>query len=262
MDAPIPRVDPTKSWLVATGAMICMIAGSVPLSGLSFFHPYLFATMGAAGAGQAQILFYFTLWIIFASSTLLGVVHGAAQIVAPYLSYKVTAAAPLGLAQPLSFYSLLMSIWTIALVVMKPLLGFLNDRIGVIAAYGIALAVQSGFFLYLPQLAAFGTVIPVVMMLFMSAGMATGTVQPPLVTARAMGPASSARSGRSPGPATCSAWLPAPRSGGCSTTPPPMATTLGFTLAPLALAVVLLGSWVGLTRGRAAHLAQNASWDG
>lgn len=57
----------TRHWIVASGTLICMIAGSVPLSGLSFFHPYIFLRMGPGSeqnVAQGSILLYFTLLML------------------------------------------------------------------------------------------------------------------------------------------------------------------------------------------------------
>lgn len=66
--------------------------------------------------------------------------------------------------------------WLWTLVASIVLLGMLH---GLIPAMVIGLALQSAFFLFLPHYHQVGAVIPRVAMLFMSAGMATGTVQPP-----------------------------------------------------------------------------------
>lgn len=101
-------------------------------------------------------------------SMMLGIVHAAAQIMAPYLTMRVTTAPPDGLGGALGFYSLLMMTWTLGLVIIKPTLGVLNDKFGIMWAMIITLSLQAIFFaFFLPNFASLGTVLPFV-------GMAVG----------------------------------------------------------------------------------------
>lgn len=190
------------------------------------------------------------LWLLFASSVLLGIVHGAAQIMSTYLTDRVTSAPPIGLGKELAFYSLLMSIWTIGLIFLKPMLGVLNDKLGVIPAMAIALAMQSAFFLFLPKFAQFGTIVPMIMMLMMSAGMSTGTVEPPLITAQAMGPRDFGKIWSIAGSAfTLGSAVGAPI-WGMFYDEATRSYTMGFQLAPFALALVVVGSFIGMKMGK------------
>jgi len=205
------------------------------------------------GFTRAQALRTPWLWLIFACSVLLGVVHAASQIMAPYLTMRVTAAPPVGLGQQLTFFSLAMSVWTIGLIVMKPLLGVLNDKLGIMWAFIIAAALQASFFFFLPMYANFGTLVPVLMMLTMSAGMSVGTVEPPLITASAMGPRDFGKIWAVTGSAyTLGLAVGAPVWGlfyNAST----KSYDTGFLLAPIVLAVVVVGSIIGTNAGRRQH---------
>lgn len=79
--------------------------------------------------------------------------------------------------------------WTIGLIVFKPLLGWLNDKIGMLLAMLLTLGAQSLTFLWLPHM-VYGSPVALmfVAMVFMAAGMSNGTVQPPLLVAGAVGP--------------------------------------------------------------------------
>lgn len=210
------------------------------------------------GLTFAQALRSPWLWLIFACTVLLGIVHGAAQIMAPYLTMRATAEPPVGLGQPLAYYSLLMSVWTIGLIFVKPALGILNDKIGVIGAMAIALALQAVFFLFMPHFASFGTVVPIVMMLLMSSGMATGTVEPPLLTSQAMGLREFGKIWSVTGSAyTLGVAFGAPI-WGTFYEPATKSYTTGFLLAPIALAIVLVGAIIGTRAGRRQCLAQHA----
>lgn len=131
--------------------------------------------------------------LVFAAIVVLGLVHGGAQILSVYLQGNTVYSDPtLPLrSQPsaqTAFFSALMTTWTIGLVFFKPLLGWLNDKIGILGAMLVALGLQSLTFLWLPHM-VYGSPVPLmfVAMVFMAAGMSVGTVQPPLLIARACG---------------------------------------------------------------------------
>jgi MFS family permease len=196
------------------------------------------------------------LWVIFATSVLLGIVHAAAQIMAPYLTGKVTA--PLstgGLAQPLGYYSVLMMLWTLGLIILKPTLGVLNDRLGVLWAMVITLGMQAAFFLFLPNFGAYGTVVPMIAMFFMSAGMSNGTVQPPLITANAMGPKAFGKIWSVTGTAYTLGMAVGAPIWGLFYDAATKSYARGFYLAPFALAIVIAGAVIGMNAGRRQHLA-------
>lgn len=135
------------------------------------------------------------LLLIFGSVIVLGIVHGGAQILTVYLQGNVIY-SPADLARPLAerdpadtaFFSAIMMTWTLGLLVFKPLLGWLNDRIGILGAMLVTLGMQSFAFFWLTRM-EYQTLVPLmfVAMIGMAAGMSNGTVQPPLLFANAAG---------------------------------------------------------------------------
>lgn len=223
------------------------------------------ATRPVPGFTFAQALRSPWLWILFGCSVLLGVVHASAQILAPYLTMRATEAPPLGLDQPLAYYSTLMSIWTIGLIILKPMLGVLNDKIGVIGAMIVALVLQSVFFVFLPHFHTFGTILPMLMMLLMSAGMSTGTVEPPLLTAQAMGPRDFGKIWSVAGSAYTLGMAVGAPIWGMFYNPETGSYTTGFYLAPVVLVIVVVGALIGSRAGKkqftAEHERELAEWE-
>lgn len=88
-----------------------------------------------------------------------------------------------------SFYSTMFMVWTIALVFWKPILGVLNDKIGLVGMMIISMALMAAALLYMPAM-VFGssTMLVFATMVGMSAGISNATVTPPLVMAAAVGP--------------------------------------------------------------------------
>lgn len=206
------------------------------------------------------------LWLIFSMSVVLGVVHAAAQIMAPYLTMRVTTEPPEGLGGPLGYYSLLMMTWTLGLIVIKPLLGVLNDKLGIMWAMLITLSLQAIFFaVFLPNIAQMGTFMPFVGMVFMAAGMANGTVQPPLITATAMGNKAFGKIWSVTGAAYMLGMAVGAPIWGLFYDPVTGSYTVGFLLAPVALAVYLVGSVIGMNAGKRKHMAmyeqELAAWE-
>lgn len=133
------------------------------------------------------------LWLVYAMIIVLGMVHAGSQVLAIYLQ-DVSVYSDPGLplkAQPAdetAFFSMLMISWTLGLLAFKPLLGWLNDRIGMLATMLLSLGMQALTFLYLPHMVyGSSTMLMFVAMMFMAAGMSNGTVQPPLLVAGAVG---------------------------------------------------------------------------
>lgn len=224
------------------------------------------STKPVPGFTFAQAMRNKWVWVIFAMSLLLGIVHAAAQIMAPYLVPRVTEAPPDGLGQPLSFYSLLMMTWTLGLIFLKPLLGILNDKLGVMWAMVITLSLQAAFFgLFLPNYASLGLILPFLGMVFMSAGMSNGTVQPPLLIAGAVGPKAFAKVWSVIGTAwTLGMAIGAPI-WGAFYNPETNSYTTGFYLAPVAIAIIITGSVTAMNAGKRQHLkqyeAELAEWE-
>lgn len=204
-------------------------------------------------------------WVIFGMALLLGIVHASAQIMAPYLVPRITAAPPDGLGQPLSFYSLLMMTWTLGLIFLKPLLGVLNDKLGVLWAMVLTLSLQAVFFaFFLPNYASLGLILPFIGMIFMSAGMSNGTVQPPLLIAGAVGPKAFAKVWSVIGTAYTLGMAVGAPIWGLFYNPETNSYTLGFYLAPVAIAIIIVGSVVAMNAGKRQHMklyeAELAEW--
>ncbi|MDO5498323.1 MAG: MFS transporter [Propionibacteriaceae bacterium] len=89
----------------------------------------------------------------------------------------------------IAFYSTLFMIWTIALVFWKPLLGVLNDKIGLVGMMVVSLALMIAALLYMPSMIyGSSTALMFAAMIGMSAGISNATVTPPLVIGAAVGP--------------------------------------------------------------------------
>lgn len=198
------------------------------------------------------------LWMVFAASLLLGMVHAAAQIMAPYLTGQWTAKPPAGMGQPVALFSTAMMVWTLGLLVLKPVLGILNDKFGVLVAMVITLGMQAAFFVFLPSYAAAGNAIgiwlPIVAMIFMSAGMSNGTVQPPLLTAGAVGQKAFGKIWSIVGSAYVLGSAVGAPIWGLFYDPATKSYSTGFLLAPFVLAVVVVLGVIGMNRGKAQHL--------
>ena len=198
------------------------------------------------------------LWMVFAASLLLGVVHASAQIMAPYLTNQWTAPMPTGMGQPLAMYSTAMMIWTLGLLALKPVLGVLNDRFGVLVAMSITLGMQAVFLFFLPSYASAGNAIgvwlPLLSMVFMSAGMSNGTVQPPLLAAGAVGQRQFGKIWSVVGSAYILGSAVGAPIWGLFYQPATKSYTTGVMLAPIALALVVTLGVMGMKGGRAQHL--------
>lgn len=91
--------------------------------------------------------------------------------------------------EQIQFYSLLFMVWTIALVFWKPILGMLNDKIGLIGMMIVSLALMTAALFYMPSMIyGSSTALMFAAMVGMSAGISNATVTPPLVMAAAVGP--------------------------------------------------------------------------
>lgn len=198
------------------------------------------------------------LWMVFAGSVLLGIVHAAAQIMAPYLTGQWTSPAPAGMGQQVAMYSTAMMIWTLGLLVLKPVLGVLNDKFGVLVAMTLTLGLQAAFFFFLPSYAAAGNAVgfwlPLISMLFMSAGMSNGTVQPPLLTAHAVGQKAFGKIWSIVGSAYVLGMAVGAPIWGLFYNPATKSYGTGFMLAPFALAAVVVLSVIGMNRGKAQYM--------
>lgn len=166
-------------------------------------------------------------WLIFSMSMMLGIVHPAAQIMAPYLTMRVTTAPPDGI---------------------------------------ITLSLQAIFFaFFLPNFASLGSVLPFVGMVFMAAGMSNGTVHPPLITAAAMGSKAFGKIWSVTGAAYMLGMAVGAPIWGLFYDPPTKSYTVGFMLAPVALVIFVVGSVIGMNAGKRRHMAlyeeELAAWE-
>ncbi len=166
-------------------------------------------------------------WLIFSMSMMLGIVHPAAQIMAPYLTMRVTTAPPDGI---------------------------------------ITLSLQAIFFaFFLPNFASLGSVLPFVAMVFMAAGMSNGTVHPPLITAAAMGSMAFGKIWSVTGAAYMLGMAVGAPIWGLFYDPPTKSYTVGFMLAPVALVIFVVGSVIGMNAGKRRHMAlyeeELAAWE-
>ena len=125
-------------------------------------------------------------WLLSLSFVMIGMIVSVTQVL-PILLNVYTGVN-------ISVFSLLLATWTFTLIFWKPLLGIINDKIGVIWMMTITLGLMALGFLYLPQMsspaAGFGgaaLVLPMLAMVFMSAGVSNATVAPPLVLRHTVG---------------------------------------------------------------------------
>ena len=79
-------------------------------------------------------------------------------------------------------------VWLTFLVIWKPVLGLLNDKIGLVGMMLISMTLMALALVYLPSM-VYGSSVALmyVIMIFMSAGISNALVTPPLVIAQAMG---------------------------------------------------------------------------
>lgn len=161
----------------------------------------------------------------------------------------------------IAFYSSLFIVWLASLVLWKPLLGILNDTLGLAGMLIISSALMGLAIVYLPSM-VHGTPVALmyVAMVTMPAGISNATVTPPLVVAQAMG-------GRDFGKIFSLAVafyyggnaLGAPLWGMLGTAGH---YATGMYLAPVLLAVFVVGSLYAAKKGRAQYLAAPALQEG
>ncbi len=227
-------------------------------------------TKPVSGFTFAQALRSPALWLVYAGAVILGIAHAAAQIMAPYLTRQWTApVADGGMGQAVAMYSTAMMVWTLGLLILKPTLGVLNDKFGVLVAMVITLGMQAGFFLFLPSYAKAGNSVglwlPLVAMLFMSAGMSNGTVQPPLLTATAVGQKAFGKIWSVTGSAYTLGMAVGAPIWGLFYNPTTKSYNTGFMVAPFMLAAVIVLGVTGMTMGKKQYTAlyekELADWE-
>ena len=123
-------------------------------------------------------------WVAGVAFVLFGYLSAVTQVLSIFL--KTFAGADLVV------FSTLVGVWTSFLIVWKPLLGLLNDRLGLPGMLAISAGLMSVGLVYLPQLDHHvpqpNLLLPVLAMIAVSAGIANATVTPPLVIAQLAGP--------------------------------------------------------------------------
>lgn len=165
-------------------------------------QPYGAATMPGPAAGKAagelpgltykQALRSSAFWVAAIGFFVFGLVVAVTQVLS--IVFKTAAyESPTNPANwtpaQVSFYSMMFMVWTIALVFWKPILGVLNDKIGLIGMMISSLALMSIALLYMPSMVyGSSSVLIFATMIGMSSGISNATVTPPLVMAAAVGP--------------------------------------------------------------------------
>jgi len=152
----------------------------------------------AGGPPQAQSGFTYkqalknaNFWIACVSFLMLGSVASVTQVLS--IVFR-TAAYPDPIDKTswtpgqLAFYSSLFMVWLTFLVIWKPVLGLLNDKIGLVGMMLISMTLMGLALAYLPSM-VYGSSVALmyVAMVFMSAGISNALVTPPLVITQAMG---------------------------------------------------------------------------
>ena len=194
-------------WIMAVAMAVCTIGpalflirntpadvGSVPY-GADTAQVTAGVTPGAPqalpGFTYKQALRNSSFWIACVSFLILGVVASITQV----LSIVVrTAAYPNPVDKTswtpaqVAFYSSLFMVWLSFLVVWKPALGLLNDKIGLVAMLLVSMTLMALALVYLPSM-VYGSSVALmyVAMAFLASGISNAIVTPPLVVAQAMG---------------------------------------------------------------------------
>ena len=149
------------------------------------------APQALPGFTYQQALRNSNFWIACASFLILGGVASVTQVLS--IVFR-TAAYPNPLDKmswtpgQVAFYSSLFMVWLTFLVIWKPLLGFLNDKIGLVGMLLVSMPPMALAIVYLPSM-VYGSSVALmyVAMIFMASGISNAIVTPPLVVAQAMG---------------------------------------------------------------------------
>ena len=156
------------------------------------------AAGGAPGSTQAvpgftykQALKNANFWIACVSFLILGSVASVTQVLS--IVFR-TAAYPNPIDKTswtpgqVAFYSSLFIVWLTFLVIWKPVLGLLHDKIGLVGMLLISMSLMALAIVYIPSM-VYGSSVALmyVVMIFFSAGISNALVTPPLVIAQAMG---------------------------------------------------------------------------
>ena len=220
------------------------------------------AAGGAPGSPQAlsgftykQALKNSNFWIACVSFLMLGAVASVTQVLSIVLR---TAAYPNPLDKTswtpgqVAFYSSLFMVWLTFLVIWKPVLGLLNDKIGLVGMMLISMTLMALAIVYIPSM-VYGSSVALmyIAMAFMSAGISNALVTPPLVVAQAMGMQEFGKifalavafiyAGNAIG---APIWGLLGTSGN---------TKIGMYVAPLLLALFVIGCTIAVKRGKAQY---------
>ena len=158
------------------------------------------AAAGGAPPGSPQALPGFTykqalknanFWIACVSFLMLGSVASVTQVLS--IVFR-TAAYPNPIDQTswtpgqVAFYSSLFMVWLTFLIIWKPVLGLLNDKIGLVGMMLISMTLMALAIVYIPSM-VYGSAVALmyVAMVFIAAGISNALVTPPLVITQAMG---------------------------------------------------------------------------
>lgn len=130
-------------------------------------------------------------WIICGSLFLFGMVVAVTQVLSIVFrtaAYENPIDSVTWTPNQIAFYSSLFMVWLVFLVIWKPLLGVLNDKIGLVGMMVISMTLMGLAIVYLPSM-VFGSSVALmyVAMAAMSSGISNATVTPPLVVGQAMG---------------------------------------------------------------------------
>jgi MFS family permease len=149
------------------------------------------STRAVPGFTYKQAVKNANFWIACASFLILGSVASLTQVLS--IVFR-TAAYPNPIDKTswtpgqVAFYSSLFMVWLTFLVVWKPVLGLLNDKIGLVGMMLLSMTLMALALVYLPSM-VYGSSVALmyVAMIFLSAGVSNALVTPPLVITQAMG---------------------------------------------------------------------------
>jgi MFS transporter, OFA family, oxalate/formate antiporter len=194
-------------------------------------------------------------WIACVSFLLLGSVASVSQVLS--IVFR-TAAYPNPIDQSswtpgqVAFYSSLFMVWLTFLIIWKPVLGLLNDKIGLVAMMLISMTLMALAIVYIPSM-VYGSAVALMYaaMVFLAAGISNALVTPPLVITQAMGlrefgkifalAVSFIYAGNAIG---APIWGLLGTSGN---------TKIGMYVAPVLLALFVLGCTIAVRRGKAQY---------
>lgn len=189
-------------WMMAGTVLLCTIGpalfirnlpsdvGLLPY-GVQQGRPSQDSKGAVVGMTYAQAKHSIALWLLIGALFLLGIIASITQV----LSIVFTSAAyenPIDRATwtpaQTAFYSSLFIVWLAALVIWKPTLGILNDKIGLALMLLFGMGAMAIAIVYLPFM-KYGSPVALmyVAMIMMASGISNATVTPPLVVAAATG---------------------------------------------------------------------------